>query len=122
MRIGIDMLAFDELDRLVERPWFTRYVFAESELGYARTLAPSRRREYLAGRFAGKEAVLKVLGVGLFEGVPPHDIVIDRSTSGGPEVRLHRGAADAASRAHIDRVTVSITHKRDLVAAVAAGW
>jgi holo-[acyl-carrier protein] synthase len=122
MRLGVDLLALDELDRLAERGWFLRFVFAGSELDYATKLAGGRRREFLAGRFAAKEAVLKVLGLGLFDGVPPRDIAVDRSAAGEPTVRLHGAAARAAQRIPVAGISVSITHKRGLVAAVAVGW
>ncbi|BCJ61925.1 holo-ACP synthase [Micromonospora endophytica] len=122
MRLGIDLVALDELDRLLGRGWFVRYVFAAEELAHAETLGDSRRREYLAGRFAAKEAVLKVLGAGLFEGVTPRDIALLRHPDGSPNVTLRGSAAQAARSASITHVTVSVTHKRDLVAVVAAGW
>ena len=122
MRLGIDLLRIDELDRLSARGWFLRYVFTDAELAYAQSLGRGRMREFLAGRFAAKEAVLKVLGAGLFQGVPPRDIHLGRASGGEPVVEL-RGAAVPAARARwISEVTVSITHKRELVAAVAAGW
>jgi holo-[acyl-carrier protein] synthase len=122
VRLGIDLVALDELDRLVRRPWFLRYVYSAEELAQAHTFGDTRRREYLAGRFAAKEAVLKVLGAGLFEGVAPRDITLLRDPGGVPRVTLTGSAARAARAAAIDRVTVSVTHKRDLVAVVAAGW
>jgi holo-[acyl-carrier protein] synthase len=122
VRIGIDLLAIDELDRLVERTWFTRYVFADAELADAAELSGARRREFLAGRFAAKEAVLKVLGVGLFQGVSPRDIAVTRLSAGTPLVTLQRSAARAARLAEITHVTLSITHKRGLAAVVAMGW
>lgn len=122
MRLGIDLLAIDELDRLASRSWFTRYVFADAELAEASGLSGARRGEFLAGRFAAKEAVLKVLGVGLFDGVAPRDIAVGRLDSGAPQVTLGGSAARAAQRVQISHVTVSITHKRGLVAVVAAGW
>jgi len=122
VRLGIDLVAVDELDRLLRRGWFVRYVFAAEELAQAETLGDSRRREYLAGRFAAKEAVLKVLGTGLFEGVAPRDIALLRRSGGAPHVTLRGSAAQAARSASITHVTVSVTHKRDLVAVVAAGW
>ncbi|GIJ38300.1 holo-ACP synthase [Micromonospora andamanensis] len=122
MRLGIDLVALDELDRLLRRGWFLRYFFAAEELAQAEALGDSRRREYLVGRFAAKEAVLKVLGTGLFEGVAPRDIALPRTPGGSPSVTLRGSAAQAARSASITHVTVSVTHKRDLVAVVAAGW
>ena len=122
MRLGLDLVALDEFDRLVQRRWFVSYFFADVEMAHAATLGDSRRREFLAGRFAAKEAVLKVLGVGLFEQVTPSHIVVGRAGSGDPRVTLAGTAAQAAQRAEIGQVTVSISHKRELVAAIAAGW
>jgi holo-[acyl-carrier protein] synthase len=122
IRLGLDLVSLDEIDRLVERRWFVTYFFAESEMAHAAALGRSRRREFLAGRFAAKEAVLKVLGVGLFDSVRPRDIAVEPAASGAPLVRLSESAAEAAGRAEIAQVTVSISHKRELVAAIAAGW
>lgn len=122
MRLGLDLLPAGRLDRLLTRAWFTGYAFADAELGYAETLSPERRREFLAGRFAAKEAVLKVLTVGLFEGVLPRDIAVARGAGGTPLVTVHGSAADAARRAGVTDLVVSITHTDGMVAAVAAGW
>ena len=122
LRLGIDLLGAGELDRLRRRRWFTRYAFAPAELARAAELSGARAEEFLAGRFAAKEAVLKVLGVGLFEGVLPCDIAVVAAPGGGPPgVTLCRSAVPAAERAGISEVTVSITHKDGMVAAVAAG-
>jgi holo-[acyl-carrier protein] synthase len=121
MRVGVDLVTVAELTRLTERTWFNRYMFAEPELAYAATLAPVRRAEFLAGRFAAKEAVLKLLGVGLFQGVAPCDIALDRTPTGAPQVSLRGTAARAAQCAGVVRVTVSVTHKAGLVVAVAFG-
>lgn len=122
MRLGIDLLTVGELDRLCRRDWFARYAFAPVELASAEQLRGTRRDEFLAGRFAAKEAVLKVLGVGLFDGVAPCDIAVVGISGGRPDVTLHHSASRAAERARITQVTVSITHKNGMVAAVAAGW
>jgi holo-[acyl-carrier protein] synthase len=120
--LGVDLITVGELDRLAERAWFTRFAFAESELAQADAMAGERRREFLAGRFAAKEAVLKALGSGLFQGVVPRDISLVRGPSGAPRVDLLATAGAAAAAAGIGQVTVSITHKAGLVAAVAAAW
>jgi holo-[acyl-carrier protein] synthase len=122
LRLGVDLVRPDRLDRLVHRPWFRRYVFAEPELLDAAQLRGTRRLEFLAGRFAVKEAVLKVLGVGLFETVLPRDILLRRTPGGAPAVELTATASAAAGCAGLDRLTASITHGDGLVVAVAAGW
>ncbi|MEU3520608.1 4'-phosphopantetheinyl transferase superfamily protein [Streptomyces sp. NPDC006654] len=82
---GVDLLRAGELDCLVERDWFRRLLYSADERREADTLSPSRRREFLAGRFAAKEAVLKMMGTGLLTGVPAWQVDISRSAAGAPE-------------------------------------
>jgi hypothetical protein len=63
--------------------------------------------------------VLEVLRTGLFSGVPPRQIEVARQPGGAPEVRLAGAAAKRASDAGVGRVSLSISHKDDLVVAVA---
>ena len=116
-RIGVDVLDCSELRRLVERPWFLRFSFAPEELAHAETLRGHRRLEFLAGRFAAKEAVLKVLGMGFLQGVAPREICVEHTPHGAPVVRFRGRAAQLAPPS----VSVSITHKQTVVAAVAIG-
>jgi len=122
IRVGVDLLMLDELDRLLGRRWFDRFCFAGAELAEASGLTGDRRREYLAGRFAAKEAVLKVLGLGLFQGVAPREIAVIREVSGAPRIDLTGRARTAADQARLATISISITHKRDLVCALAVGW
>ncbi|NJQ01905.1 holo-ACP synthase [Streptomyces sp. PLAI1-29] len=112
----MDVLDRSELAGLLRRPWFLRHCYAPEELARARGLSGARRLEYLAGRFAAKEAVLKALGRGLFQGVAPRDILVDRAPDGSPHVELRAEAAEIGREVS---VRVSITHKGDVVAAVA---
>ncbi|KAA9375460.1 4'-phosphopantetheinyl transferase superfamily protein [Microbispora cellulosiformans] len=122
MRVGVDLMSIGELERLRARRWFDDYAFAPAELAAAEGLSEERGREFLAGRFAAKEAVLKVFRMGLFQGVAPREIVVARASSGAPEVTLEGAARTAADAAGVRGVDVSITHKGDLVVAVAAAW
>lgn len=119
MRLGIDMAAIDALDRLLGRRWFDRFVFAPAELRLADAMGGTRRTEFLAGRFAAKEAVLKVLGRGFFQGVRPSDIAVTRTAAGSPVVELTGSARTVARSCGIGEVSVSITHKHNLAVAVA---
>ncbi|MBG0852325.1 4'-phosphopantetheinyl transferase superfamily protein [Streptomyces spinoverrucosus] len=117
VRIGVDVLDRDELRRLIGWPWFLRFGYAAEELRRADRLGAERRLEFLAGRFAAKEAVLKVLGTGFLHGVPPRDICVDQDDDGAPLVRLRGRAAGLGPPA----IALSITHKQNVVAAVALG-
>jgi holo-[acyl-carrier protein] synthase len=122
IRIGADVLRLGELDRLLGHASLCRHVYAGSELAYGNAIGAERAREFLAGRFAAKEAMMKVLGIGLLQGVPPRDIVIDRTDGGAPVVRLVASAARAAERMALRRFSLSIAHKGDIAVAVAVGY
>lgn len=113
--VGLDVLDRRELDRLVRRKWFLRYIFTAGELALADGMSDRRRLEFLAGRFSAKEAVLKALQRGLFQGIAPREISIDRTDDGAPRVRF----TGRAARLPLPPIALSITHKNDVVAAVA---
>ncbi|MDH6134309.1 holo-[acyl-carrier protein] synthase [Kitasatospora sp. MAA4] len=119
LSIGIDVLHEDELDALLERPWFRSYTYAPEELATADSFGAQRAREFLAGRFAAKEAALKALGTGVSDGVTPRQVAILRAPGGTPVVRLSGAAARHAEAHGIAGISVSITHKRGLVIAAA---
>nr|WP_042193673.1 holo-ACP synthase [Kibdelosporangium sp. MJ126-NF4]CTQ98355.1 Holo-[acyl-carrier protein] synthase (EC 2.7.8.7) [Kibdelosporangium sp. MJ126-NF4] len=121
MRVGIDFVRVGELDRLLRRAWFRRYVYSPAELLRSGTFARPRAAEFLTGRFAAKEAVLKVLGTGILAGVAPREIEVDTDHSGAPVTRLAGNALAVARRLGIASVTVSIAHKQPDVVAVAVG-
>ncbi|MET9607847.1 holo-ACP synthase [Streptomyces sp. NPDC006512] len=121
MRIGVDVLAIGELDRLHTRGWFRQHTYDQEELALAESLSPSRAREFLAGRFAAKEAVLKVLGTGFGKGIRPAHVRVLRDDRSAPVVRLAGAAARRAAELGIGAIAVSIAHKDESVIAVAIG-
>jgi holo-[acyl-carrier protein] synthase len=121
MLLGVDLLALDELDELLSRRWFREYVYADEELATAGALGHSRRQEFLAGRFAAKEAIAKALRRGYGGGVTPRQAPVLRSESGFPVVRLCDALAREATGLGVAELAVSISHKNGLVVAVAIG-
>ncbi|WP_017596055.1 holo-ACP synthase [Nocardiopsis potens] len=121
VRIGVDVLGVGELNGLLRRDWFRRYAYSGAELAEARRHGAERAREFLAGRFACKESVAKVLGCGFAGGVRPCHVSVLRGRSGAPEVRLTGPAAERAAALGLSGVQVSIAHKGGLVVAVALG-
>jgi len=78
------------------------------------------RPETFAGRWAAKEAVSKVLGLGV-RGIGWRDIEVERLPTGQPAVRLHGRAAERAGQLGMDRIALSITHESDYAVAIAFG-
>ena len=115
--LGIDIIKVDRiraaLDRFGER--FSRRVLTDAERRYVRD-----RPETFAGRWAAKEAVSKVLGLGV-RGIGWKDIEIQRLPTGQPAVRLHGRAEQRAEQLGMGRIAVSITHESDYAVAIAFG-
>lgn len=65
--IGIDIIDLHRISKLIKRnPRFITKVLASKERVYYHTLVSAKRKvEYVAGRFAAKEALGKALGTGL---------------------------------------------------------
>jgi holo-[acyl-carrier protein] synthase len=111
--IGIDLVEVGRIRRALERrPRLAERLFTAGELDYAR----GRRRPamHLAARFAAKEAAVKALAGDV---VSLRDIEVEGGGSEPPRLRLHGAAAEAASRRGVT-LDVSLTHTRELAAAV----
>ena len=98
---GIDIVETARIRKLVERP---RPALPRPRLHAAPSSAycarnPKRYYEHLAGRFAAKEAVLKVLGTGWRGGIAWTDIEIVKEPSGQPKIALTGECQRIATRA-----------------------
>jgi holo-[acyl-carrier protein] synthase len=71
----------------------------------------------LAGRFAAKEATLKVLSI-TDEGVSLRDIEVRSDPSGHVSLELHGRAAELAHEAGVIELALSLTHETWFAAAV----
>jgi holo-[acyl-carrier protein] synthase len=113
--IGIDLCDIERIVSVLERfpDRFRTRVLTEAEQLYCR-----RRVERIAGRWAAKEAISKVLGLGV-RGVGWREIEILPNRAGAPQVTLHARAARRAAAMGLDDVTVSTSHERRLAVAVA---
>jgi holo-[acyl-carrier protein] synthase len=120
--IGHDLCDVTRVERLLQGPAGQRFeerVLAPSERGLAAGLAGRRRAEFVAGRFAAKEAVSKALGCGIGGIAGFRDIEVLRSASGRPRCELSPGTLQALGLAEQPLLHVSITHERGLASAVA---
>lgn len=76
---------------------------------------------YLARQFAAKEAVSKVLGTGMRQGVHFKNIHVTRNPAGGPMVDLSGRALEIAEDLNINHIMVSLSDERDYALAFAVG-
>jgi len=121
-RIGVDLMAVDDVSAAVAQQGdrYLRRLFTDHEVA---TCQGSRglNVDSLAGRFAAKEAVVKVLRP---TGARPEwrDIEIRRHPSGACDVVLTGGAAALARQEGLDHFSVSMSHEAGLVVATVIGW
>jgi len=76
---------------------------------------------FIAGRFAAKESILKVIGTGWRGGIAWTDMEVLPDSLGRPVVTLTGETARLAARLGIQRILLSITHTEHQAAASAIG-
>jgi holo-[acyl-carrier protein] synthase len=113
--IGVDLVDIERIVAVMGRfpDRFRRRVLTDAEQRYC-----GRRVERIAGRWAAKEAISKVLGLGV-RGVGWREIEVLPNFAGQPQVMLHGRAARRAERLRLADVSVSISHERRMAVAVA---
>jgi len=119
---GIDIVETARVKRLVDEHGqrFLDRCFTPAEQAYC-AASPKRYYEHLAGRFAAKEAVLKVLGTGWRGGIMWTDIEVLKELSGQPKIRLTGECLRIATELGIRRWHVSISHIETHATASAIG-
>ena len=120
--LGIDIVELDRVRDIYERypERFLARVYTPPER--ERVLALRDPTSFLAGRFAAKEAVLKMLGTGLSGGISWQHIFVLRERSGAPRVYLTGKALDRARVLGLGVILLSIAHGRDHAIAQALGF
>jgi holo-[acyl-carrier protein] synthase len=115
--LGIDIIKIERIAAAIKKfgQRFERRVLTENEARYVRL-----RPQNFAGRWAAKESVSKVLGLGV-RGVGWRDIEIVRLPTGAPTVRLHGRAKTRAEQLGMGRIAVSISHEGEYAVAIAFG-
>lgn len=114
MRVGVDLIEIERIRGALGRSGFRDRCFTEAEQAYCE----SRKNpaQHYAGRFAGKEAVGKALGCGV------HFTWREIEIRGRPKPGVHLSGRTAAwaERVGAGRIELSMTHSRELAAAVCA--
>ena len=113
--VGVDLIEIERVRRALARyPRFRGRCFTEAERAYCDS-RPNPAQHY-AARFAGKEAVGKALGFGVAVHFAWREVEIVGRPK--PSVRLSGRVERWAERVGAQRLDLSMTHSRDLAAAV----
>ena len=116
---GIDLVDCPRIEQMIERHGghFLDRVFTPTEQKQADEL--KNRIERLSGRFAAKEAVLKMLGTGWRGKIAWTDIEVINNPLGQPLVSLTGEVKKIADEMKISEITLSISHTANFVMASA---
>ncbi len=119
---GIDLVHFGRIASMRDKHGrhFLDRVYTERELQYAGDNAKTVER--LAGRFAAKEAVLKLIGTGLRGKMLWTDIEVVNDELGRPVVSIDGEVKAVAQKNGIEQITISITHTADFAMASAVAF
>jgi len=116
---GIDLVEFGQLEKILEKhpERFPNRVFTPTEMADADKV--KNRIEKLAGRFAAKEAVMKLVGTGWRDGIAWTDIEVVNNPLGRPIVNISGKIKELADEKGIEQITLSITHTANFAIASA---
>jgi holo-[acyl-carrier protein] synthase len=113
MKVGVDLIEIERIRRTLARyPGFRDRCFTPAEQAYCDSRA--NPAESYAGRFAGKEAVGKALGIGVRFSWKEIEIVGRPK----PSVQLSGRTQAAWERLGRGEIDLSMTHSRELAAAI----
>ena len=115
MTVGVDLIEIERIRRALDRhPSFRERCFTEAERAYCDS-RPNPAQHY-AARFAGKEAIGKAIGFGVARAFAWREVEIEGRPK--PGVHLSGRVAEWAERVGASTFDLSMTHSRDLAAAV----
>jgi holo-[acyl-carrier protein] synthase len=116
---GIDLVDFPRIEQMLNRhgQHFIERIFTATEQAYAKNNRNSV--EKFAGRFAAKEAILKLIGTGWRGNIAWTDIEIINNHVGQPIVNLNGQVKKTADSLGISQISISITHTANFAIASA---
>ncbi|MGE7874748.1 holo-ACP synthase [Bacillus paramycoides] len=106
--IGIDIIELNRIEKMLDgKLKFMDRILTERERGVAEGLKGSRLTEFVAGRFAAKEAYSKAVGTGIGKEVSFLDVEVRNDDRGKPII--------ITNTEHI--VHLSISHSKEFAVA-----
>ena len=105
--IGIDIIEIDRIKKQIDNKRFVELVLSREEIERFNSFSEIRKIEFLAGRFAAKEAIIKCLSD--YENVYMSSLNITNNEKGKPEIEY---------KDYI--ILLSISHERHYAVAIAS--
>lgn len=119
--LGTDIIEIPRIAEMIERhgELFINRIYTDVEIRHCQMRKHST--QHFAGRWAAKEAVMKVLGTGFIKGIGWKDVEVQNLRSGRPILKLSGGAKLRAEKIGIGEVLITISHCREYATATAVG-
>ena len=115
--LGIDMIETERVAiKIAKESGFRERVFSAAEIKYCEGKA--NKAEHYAARFAAKEAFFKALGSGWKNGTEFNEVEVGNDDLGKPEIRLLGTTLETITAMAIGKISVSLSHLKDIAAAV----
>ena len=111
--IGTDLTHIPRMEELLMRHGmrFARRILAESE--FVEFQQSSKPAEFIAKRFAAKEATAKALGTGFRDGLSLKDIAVGHDELGRPTLNYSGVGAELVKRFNIECSHLSLSNERE---------
>lgn len=110
--IGTDIVKVPRIKRLIKKRGdsFAQRILHENE--YIIFQTHNTAANYLAKRFAAKEALSKALGTGIAKGINFEDIEVINNPDGKPNLILHGAALDIANKLGVKKLFISLSDEK----------
>lgn len=117
--VGTDLIEIRRIEESIAQfgERFLNRVFTAGEIAYCQAKKKGSAESF-AARFAAKEAGAKALGTGISRGVSWKELEVRRQPGERPTLHLSGRAAELANKMGLRRVSLSLSHSRDVALAV----
>lgn len=120
IRTGIDIVDIDRIENILELKdeRFLNKIFTDNEIEYI--INKGKKANTIAGIFAAKEAVAKLLGSGIGK-FSWKDIELYHKKSGKPYIKINKKIREKLDILKTDNIDVSISHEKKYAVSIAVG-
>lgn len=108
MTVGIDIVEISQVDRIKNLERFLARFYALEELKYIQTKS-TKREQTIAGIFAGKEAFLKALEIGIGV-IPLQKVIIGHKENNAPYLVMNEEVRYVLKKYGYSSADISISH------------
>lgn len=116
--VGIDLVEIKRICQvLIRSPQFINKILTKSEIEFCSCFNTTRQNEFIAGRFAVKEAFAKAIKTGIGRSFSFQDLSVLPDSQGAPNCEFSPKFTKIIAKNNW-QINISITHTKDLAQAI----